>query len=220
MIFLYYKKLKKMELLDALRWRYATKKMNGDQIPKEKMGRILESIKLAPSSYGLTPYKVIVIEDQEVKSKLLGACYNQSQVSDSSAVLVFATWTDIIDDDVDLFMDEIAIQRGISVDTLSDYSNLVKGVVKNMNVEQRVSWAQKQAYIGLGFGLVAAAMEGVDSTPMEGFIPEQVDEILGLGDAGLKSSVILALGYRDIENDYLVNQKKVRWPDDYFFIRK
>jgi nitroreductase len=209
-----------MELLESLQWRYATKKMNGEKIPTDKLNTILEATKLAPSSYGLTPYQVIVVEDQELKQQLQGACYGQTQLVDSSAVLVFATWENISEVGVNAYMNEIATQRGISVDMLSDFSNMLNGSIKGMTEEQKQTWAQKQTYIGLGFALVAAATEGVDSTPMEGFVPQQVDEVLGLKDLGLKSSVILTLGYRDAENDYLASLKKVRWNDDKFFIRK
>lgn len=209
-----------MKLLESLQWRYATKKMNGEKIPQGKLERILEATRLAPSSYGLTPYQVIVVEDQELKQQLQGACYGQTQLSDSSAVLVFATWDTITEESVDSYMNEIATQRGISVDMLADFSGMVKGTIKGMTEEQKQTWAQKQAYIGLGFSLVAAATEEVDSTPMEGFVPQMVDDVLGLKDLGLKSSVILTLGYRDEQNDYLASLKKVRWNNDKFFVRK
>jgi len=206
-----------MELLESLQWRYATKKMNGVKIPQYKLNRILEATKLAPSSYGLTPYQVIVVEDQELKQKLKGACYGQTQLVDSSAVLVFATWDKINEDDVQEYMNLIAEQRGISIDMLDEFKGILNGTLSNMSDEQKQTWAQKQTYIGLGFALVAAATEEVDSTPMEGFVPAQVDEVLGLKELGLRSSVILALGYRDEENDYLSTLKKVRWNKDRFF---
>ena len=209
-----------MNIIEKLNWRYATKKMNGEKIPKEKLDRILEATKLAPSSYGLTPYQVVVVEDQELKQKLQGACYGQTQLVDSSAVLVFATWDSISEVGVAAYMNEIATQRGLSVDMLSDFSNMLNGSIKGMTEGQKQMWAQKQTYIGLGFALVAAAVEEVDSTPMEGFAPQQVDEVLGLKELGLKSSVVLTLGYRDAGNDYLASLKKVRWNDDKFFIRK
>ena len=209
-----------MKLLESLQWRYATKKMNGNKIPTDKLNTILEATKLAPSSYGLTPYQVVVVEDENLKQQLQGACYGQTQLMDSSAVLVFSTWSDITEVGVNAYMNEIASQRGISVDLLTDFSNMLNNSIKGMTEEQKTTWAQKQTYIGLGFALVAAAIEGVDSTPMEGFSPQKVDEILGLKDLGLKSSVILTLGYRDADNDYLAPLKKVRWSDDKFFIRK
>ena len=207
-----------MELLESLRWRYATKKMNGDKIPQDKLERILEATRLAPSSYGLTPYQVIVVEDQELKEKLVPACYGQTQLKDSSAVLVFATWDEVTEYSIENYINEIAEQRNIPVEVLGDLKNMMIGSITSMEHDQRITWAQKQSYIGLGFSLVASAVEGVDSTPMEGFVPAQVDEVLGLSELGLKSSVILTLGYRDTENDSLSTMKKVR--RDNLFIRK
>ena len=209
-----------MELLKSLEWRYATKKMNGEKVPQDKLERILEATRLAPSSYGLTPYHVIVVEDQKLKEELQGACYGQTQLSESSAVLVFATWDNITDESVDIYIQETANQRGISVDMLGEFSGMIKGSLSNMTQDQKISWAQRQAYIGLGFALVAAATEEVDSTPMEGFVPSSVDTVLGLEELGLKSVVVLPLGYRDTENDYLASLKKVRWENEKFFIKK
>jgi nitroreductase len=209
-----------MELLKSLEWRYATKKMNGEKIPQDKLERILEATRLAPSSYGLTPYNVIVVEDQKLKEELQGACYGQTQLSESSAVLVFATWDDVTEHSVGNYINEIAKQREIPVESLNGLQDMMNGSLTNMTHEQKISWAQRQAYIGLGFALTAAAVEEVDSTPMEGFVPESVDTVLGLQELGLKSVVVLPLGYRDTENDYLSTLKKVRWDNDKFFIRK
>lgn len=207
-----------MELLESLKWRYATKKMNGDKIPQDKLERILEATRLAPSSYGLTPYQVIVVEDQELKEKLVGACDGQKQLADSSAVLVFATWDAIMTENgVDDYINNIADQRNIPVNVLDDFRGMIMGTLDNMYNEQKKVWAQKQAYIGLGVSIVASAMEEVDSTPMEGFVTAQVDEILGLKDMGLSSTVILTLGYRDTEGDSLSTMKKIR--RDNLFIR-
>ena len=207
-----------MELLESLQWRYATKKMNGDKIPQDKLERILEATRLAPSSYGLTPYQVIVVEDQEIKEKLVGACYGQTQLADSSAVLVFAVWDTIDNDEVENYINTIADQRNIPVNVLDDFKGMMIGTLSNMTEEQKTIWAQKQTYIGLGFSLVASALEGVDSTPMEGFVPSKVDEILELKELGLRSTLVLPLGYRDTENDSLSTMKKIR--RDKFFIRK
>ena len=209
-----------MELIKALEWRYATKKMNGEKIPQDKLERILEATRLAPSSYGLTPYHVIVVEDQKLKEELQGACYGQTQLVDSSAVLVFATWDTITDESVDIYLNEIAIQRGIPVESLVYFGDMIKTSLSNMTEEQKTTWAQKQAYIGLGFSLVASATEEVDSTPMEGFKPQSVDEILNLKDLGLKSAVVLPIGYRDKDHDNLHTMKKVRWNKERFFTNK
>jgi nitroreductase len=207
-----------MELLESLQWRYATKKMNGDKIPQDKLDRILEATRLAPSSYGLTPYQVIVVEDQELKEQLVPACYGQTQLADSSAVLVFATWDTIDNESVDEYMNNMATQRNLPIDMLEQFGGMVKATLSSMTEEQKTIWAQKQAYIGLGFSLVASAVEGIDSTPMEGFVPSKVDEVLGLKELGLKSTLVLPLGYRDTENDGLSTMKKIR--RDNLFIRK
>jgi nitroreductase len=207
-----------MELLESLQWRYATKKMNGDKIPQDKLERILEATRLAPSSYGLTPYQVIVVEDQDLKEQLVGACYGQTQLKDSSAVLIFAVWDAIMTENgVEDYINNIADQRNIPVIELDGLKGMMLGTIYNMTEEQKTIWAQKQTYIGLGFSLVASAVEGIDSTPMEGFVPSQVDEVLGLKELGLKSTLVLTLGYRD-ETDVLSYLKKVR--RDKFFIRK
>jgi nitroreductase len=207
-----------MELIESLQWRYATKKMNGEKIPQDKLERILEATRLAPSSYGLTPYQVIVVEDQELKEKLVGACYGQTQLKDSSAVLVFAIWDTIDENAVEDYINNVATQRNIPVEVLNDFKGMMLGTLSNMTEEQKTIWAQKQTYIGLGFSLVASALEEVDSTPMEGFVPSQVDEVLGLKELGLKSTLVLTLGYRDTEGDSLSTMKKIR--RDNLFIRK
>jgi len=207
-----------MELIESLQWRYATKKMNGDKIPQDKLERILEATRLAPSSYGLTPYQVIVVEDQELKEKLVGACYGQTQLKDSSAVLVFAVWDTIDENEVEYYIKTMALERNIPIEALNDFKGMMLGTLSNMTEEQKTIWAQKQTYIGLGFSLVASAIEQIDSTPMEGFVPSQVDEILELKELGLKSTLVLPLGYRDTENDSLSTMKKIR--RDMFFIRK
>lgn len=207
-----------MELIESLQWRYATKKMNGEKIPQDKLERILEATRLAPSSYGLTPYNVIVVEDQELKEKLVPACYGQTQLADSSSVLVFATWDTIDENAVEYYIKTMALERNIPIEALNDFKGMMLGTLSNMTEEQKQTWAQKQTYIGLGFSLVASALEGVDSTPMEGFVPSQVDEILELKELGLKSTLVLPLGYRDTENDSLSTMKKIR--RDMFFIRK
>lgn len=209
-----------MSLIKSLEWRYATKAMNGTKIPQDKMENILRAIQLAPSSFGLTPYSIIVVESDELKEKLTPAAYGQQQVMKSSAVVVFATKNTINSDTVEEYMNEIAEQRNTTRESLQQFYDYVNGFVLNMTEEQKKIWASKQTYIALGFGLVAAANEEVDATPMEGFIPSKVDEILGLQEMGLSSSVILTLGYRDEANDYLVSAPKVRRTTDKLFLKK
>jgi len=209
-----------MSLLDALKWRYAVKRMNGNKIPEAKLNTILEATKLAPSSFGLTPYNIIVIEDEETRKKLQPHFYNQPQVGESSALVIFATWNSITEKEVAAYMQEIADERGVPVENLKDFAGYINGSIKNLTVEQLQIWAAKQTYIALGFTLVAAASEEVDATPMEGFIPDAVDEALGLKELGLHSAVAVTLGYRDAANDYLSGAKKVRRATDKLIIKK
>lgn len=209
-----------MNLLDALSWRYATKRMTGETIPAEKLNTILEAIRLAPSSFGLTPYKIIVIEDLETRKKLQPHFYNQPQIAECSALVIFAAYTHANESDVDTYMQEIAAQRGIPVEALKDFEGYIKGAIAQKSQEALQTWAEKQTYIALGVGLVAAAAEKVDATPMEGFNPAGVDEVLDLPAQGLHAAVALALGYRDAANDYLVAAKKVRRAAEVLMIRK
>jgi nitroreductase len=209
-----------MSLLDSLKWRYAVKKMNGTKIPAEKLDTIIEATRLAPSGFGLTPYSIIVVEDEDTRKKLLPAFYNQAQVVDGSAVIVFAAWNTISENEVAQYMQEIAEERGVAVDTLNDFSGAINGSFKNKTPEQARVWADKQAYLALGFTLIAAAAEEIDATPMEGFKPDAVDEILGLTTLGLHSAVAVTLGYRDAANDYLSGAKKVRRASEKLIIRK
>ncbi len=209
-----------MKLLDALKWRYAVKRMNGSKIPAETLNTILEATRLAPSSFGLTPYNIIVVEDEETRKKLQPHFYNQPQIVESSAVVIFAAHTSVTEKDVDAYMQEIAEQRGVPVEALNDFSGYVKGAIAHQSQEQLQAWAAKQTYIALGFGLVAAASEQVDATPMEGFDPAAVDAELGLAAQGLHAVVALTLGYRDAENDYLSGAKKVRRTADKLIIKK
>jgi nitroreductase len=209
-----------MSLLDSLKWRYAVKKMNGTKIPAEKLNTIIEATRLAPSGFGLTPYSIIVVEDETTRKNLLPVFYNQAQVVDGSAVIVFAAWNTISEKEIEQYMQEIAEERGVAVDTLKDFSGAINGSFKNKTPEQARVWADKQAYLALGFALVAAATEEIDATPMEGFKPDAVDEILGLTALGLHSAVAVTLGYRDAANDYLSGAKKVRRASEKLIIRK
>jgi len=209
-----------MKLIEALQWRYAVKKMNGNKIPADKLNTIIEATRLAPSGFGLTPYTIIVVEDDEIRKKLHPAFYNQSQVVDCSAVIIFAAWNSITEKEVGEYMQDIAEQRGVPVESLNDFAGNINGSFKKLTPEQARVWADKQTYLALGFSLVAAAAEQVDATPMEGFSPDAVDAVLGLKELGLHSAVALTLGYRDAANDYLVNAKKVRRTHDKLVIRK
>ena len=199
-----------MELINALNWRYAVKRMNRQRVPGEKVNTILEATRLSASSMGLQPYKVFVIENEALRRKLLPAANNQPQIVEGSHVLVFAAYKDITEKDVNDYINHIAEVRGVSLESLQGFKGSLLGIVYNRTQEQKHQWAARQAYIAFGTAITAAAIEEVDATPMEGFNAAQVDEILNLQEQGLTSVTILALGYRDSANDKLANAKKVR----------
>lgn len=205
-----------MTLIDALKWRYATKKMNGQAVPQEKVDYILEAAQLAPSSSGLQPYKVFVITNQELKEKLRAVSFDQSQVTDASHVLIWAAWDGYSLEKISAVFDRTIAERGIPADAMDEYKARLWGMYEPLGQEWHANHAAKQAYISFGVAVAAAAEQQVDTTPMEGFIPAEVDKLLGLSELGLKSVLVLPLGYRDEANDWLVNLKKVRTPQDEF----
>ena len=207
-----------MELIKSLEWRYASKRMNGQAVPEDKVNTILEAIQLAPSSMGLQPYTVLVITDKDVKKKIRAVAYNQPQIEESSHLLVFAAWADISPEQIEEFIQHSALTRKVSPETLEDFKNTLLGIIQRNTTEQNYNWAARQAYIAFGTGIAAAASERVDATPMEGFDNDALDELLGLKEKGLRSVTLLPLGYRDNENDWLAKLPKVRRQKDKLFI--
>lgn len=205
-----------MALIDVLKWRYATKKMNGQAVPQEKVDYILEAAKLAPSSSGLQPYKVFVITNKELKEKIRAVSFDQSQVTDASHVLVWAAWDGYSLEKISSVFERTTAERGIPASAMDEYKQRLWGMYEPLGQEWHANHAARQAYISFGLAIAAAAEQQVDATPMEGFIPSEVDKLLGLNELGLKSVLVLPLGYRDEENDWLVNLKKVRTPQDDF----
>ncbi|WP_372773152.1 NAD(P)H-dependent oxidoreductase [Mangrovibacterium sp.] len=208
-----------MEVLDVLNWRYAAKRMNGGKVPKEKLDVILEAVRLAPTSLGLQPFRVLVVEDETVKQRISKKACLQPQILESSHLLVFAVWEKVKPEFVDNYLALMAETRQLNLESLGDFKGMVNGYVERAeNSGQIESWLACQAYIAMGVGSVAAAAIGIDSTPMEGFDKLEMDKVLGLADRGLKSVVMLAIGYRDEENDRLAKSKKVRLPAEELFI--
>ncbi|SMO83535.1 nitroreductase family protein [Gracilimonas mengyeensis] len=205
-----------MNFHDALKWRYATKKMTGETVPQEKVDRILEAIRMAPTSMGFQPFTVFTITDPEIKEQILPIANGQTQVRDGSHLLIFAAWTEITEERIEDYMNLTAEERKLSLQELQPLRNMLNGAA-SQSPEKMFEWSARQAYIAFGFGMAAAAVEEVDATPMEGFNPEALDELLDLPSKGLRSVLMLPLGYRDEENDWLAPMKKVRRPKDEFF---
>jgi nitroreductase/dihydropteridine reductase len=208
-----------MSLMEALHWRYAAKRMNGAEVPQATLDTILEAASLAPSSYGLQPYSVLVVRDPTLRERIRHAACNQPQVSECSHLLIFAIWTEVDGRHVDELIALTAAARGIDPEELEGYRQSLHAAVAGFATpEARQQWAARQAYIALGTALTAAAAERVDASPMEGFDPPAMDALLGLEEQGLRSVVLLALGYRDTQQDRLAGQAKVRWPRERFVV--
>lgn len=207
-----------MSLIDALNWRYATKKMNGKTVPQDKVDQILEAARLAPTSSGLQPYKVIVITNPELKQTLLTHSSNQSQIVDCSHLLVFAAWDNYTEDRINGVFAYTHEKRGTPSESTTDYQKMLVDIYVPRPAQVNFEHAARQTYIGLGMALAQAALLEVDSTPMEGFNNAKYDEVLGLAERGLKTVTILPLGYRDETGDWLVNLKKVRQAKEDFEI--
>jgi nitroreductase/dihydropteridine reductase len=205
--------------LDALKWRYAVKKMNGHKVQQEKVERILDAVQLSPSGTGLQPYSILVITDPELKKQILPIAYNQQQMIECSHLLVFAAWDNITEERVNDFLKSNMDTRKVTLESLEKYQTMLMGMTKR-EPEVNYVWTARQTYIAFGIALAAAAMEGVDSTPMEGFNPVALDELLGLDKIGLKSVTLMPLGQRDETNDWAAKLPKVRRAKEKLFIRK
>lgn len=197
-------------LSDYMGWRYATKKMKAaTPVPQEKVDAIIEAVRLAPTSSGLQPFELLVITNKELRAEIAKAANNQAQVTDGSHLLVFATWDNYTEERIDEVVNLTVEARG-DMPTLRGYFDFLKANYLKRDPEVNYAHAARQTYIALGFALMAAAEQEVDSTPIEGFSPDAVDAILGLRERGLRSVVLLPLGYRDQEGDWLLPMPKVR----------
>jgi len=206
-------------MIEDLQWRYATKKMNAEELPKEKLDIILEATRLSASSYGLQPFTILVVKDHELKLKLKAAAYSQDQLDTCSEVLVFCVPTSITESMIDDYVQLVADTRGMTVEDLAGLKQMMVGTILKLSAEEQQQWSAKQAYISLGTALVAAAIEKVDACPMEGFDAVQFGEILELEKHNLKAVVIMPVGYRS-PDDATANYKKVRKAKDVLFLHK
>lgn len=199
-----------MEAIQHLQWRYATKKYNGSQIDKDNLNTILESIRLTPTSLGMQPFLVLVIDNPELREKMLPIAHNQSQIKDASHLILFAANTQISEETVDTYMNNVATTRQMPVENLAGFKGMINGFVGSKNEAQITEWASRQCYIALGIAMATAAALKVDTTPMEGYKANEMDELFNLKAQGYASAVLLAVGHRDEENDQLAKLAKVR----------
>jgi nitroreductase len=206
-----------MSSIQALKWRYATKQFDTDKtVDADSIQILKEAVNLAASSYGLQPFRVFLVTDKEVKVKLREAAYGQPQLTDASHIFVFAAKNDISDEYVDDYMQRIADTRRIDVANLKGFGDTIKGSIYTQSSDDVRAWNQRQAYIALGTLLQTAAELHVDACPMEGFVPDQVNEVLGLEEKGLSAVVIAPVGHRS-SADKTAKAAKVRLKLDELF---
>ena len=204
--------------LDHQNWRYATKKFDSSKkISNEDLNILKEAIRLSSSSYGLQPYKILLIENPELRAEIQKAAWGQSQVVDASHLLVFANQITIKDSEIDSFIDNTSTTRGIEKEKLAGYQGFMKSKINEMSEDAKNIWNSKQTYLALANLMNAAAELKIDVTPMEGFSPATVNEILGLNKLGLNASLLAPVGYRHDE-DTTQHLKKVRKSNEELFI--
>lgn len=199
--------------IQAANWRYATKKFDvTKKVSDHDLNILKEAIRLSSSSYGLQPYKIIIVENPELRAELQPAAWGQAQLVESSHVFVFANILNFGDDEIDNYIDHVAHTRALPKEAVAGYGSFMKSKVNELTEEQRNVWTSKQTYLALANLLNAAAELKIDVTPMEGFSPEKVNEILGLGEMGLNASLIATIGYRHEEDgtQYLAKVRKTQ----------
>jgi len=199
-------------------WRYATKKFDTTKkISKQDLETLKEAIRLSASSFGLQPYKVLIIENPELRAKLQPAAWGQSQIVDASQLIVFANITNFGENEIDVSIANTTKTRGLPADALKGYGDFMKSKIVALPEDVRNTWASKQTYLALGNLMNAASELKIDVTPMEGFEPAQVNEILGLGKLGLNATLLATIGYRH-EEDATQHYAKVRKSNEELFI--
>ena len=199
-------------------WRYATKKFDTTKkISKQDLETLKEAIRLSASSFGLQPYRVLIIENPELRAKLQTAAWGQSQIVDASQLIVFANITNVADTEIDESISKTTKTTGLPPDELKGYGDFMKSKIVALPEDIRNTWASKQTYLALGNLMNAASELKIDVTPMEGFEPAQVNEILGLGKLGLNATLLATIGYRH-EEDATQHYAKVRKSNEELFI--
>ncbi len=201
-----------MNLIENLKWRYATKKFDPNRkVSESDLEKIKEAVSLSASSYGLQAYKVLIIEDLELRKKLQPASWGQSQITDASHLVVFCNYTKVNPEVIDGYLKLKATTQGLNFEDLKGYGDFMKSKIGALPEDAVKAWTAKQTYIGLGNLLAASAELKIDTCPMEGFESDQYEEILGLSEKGLSAAVIATIGYRSKE-DATKDSKKVRKP--------
>ena len=205
------------EHLEALHWRYATKKFDSTrQLSENQLSGLLEAVRMSPSSYGLQPYKILVVTDPELRRQIRAVSWNQSQVTEASHLLIFAHRTDFGPELIDSYLEEVAETRGTAREALAGYGEFMKSKLLGQSPGQKASWSARQAYIALGTLLSAAAEFRIDVCPMEGFEPARVNQILGLDAQHLSAVLMAPVGFRSEADASRLNPKVRRSHESLF----
>lgn len=206
-----------MELIKNLQWRYATKKFDtSKKVSSNDLQKLKEAVQLSVSSYGLQLYKVLIIENSEIREQLKPVSWNQNQITDASHLFVFCNYTEATPKAIDDFIKQTAETRNLDLDRLNGYGDFIKEKLQEKTPEEKTSWLKAQTYLALGNLLNACAELKIDACPMEGFEPEAYNKILNLEAQGLNAVVIAPIGYRH-EEDHTIGQLKVRKPMEMLF---
>lgn len=207
-----------MDIHEALDWRYAVREFSAEKLSNDSVETLISATRKSASSYGLQPYKMIVIESEAVRRDLLPYSFGQQKVLDCSHLIVLAAHSSVGDHTVDRYVDRHIQVRGVAFDTLAGYADHMKQALSAKSGQEKREWAHQQAYIALGTLLTAAAALRIDACPMTGFDHGAYDEVLGLSQRGLESTAIVALGYRS-PGDASASLPKVRFDDQQLVIR-
>ncbi|MGJ8642644.1 MAG: NAD(P)H-dependent oxidoreductase [Luteolibacter sp.] len=202
------------ELLSALNFRYATKAFDPSRkISTEDWAALESSLALTPSSFGLQPWKFLIIESPEVREKLKPASWGQGQVTDASHLVVLTTRTDLSQQDIDSWIARLSEVQGTPIDKLAGLSDVISSFAGGMDAPAKQAWNTRQVYIALGQLMTSAAVMGIDTCPLEGISPADYDDVLGLKDSGYATAVACALGYRSADDKY-ATATKARFPEE------
>ena len=205
------------ETLEALGWRYATKQFDPDKVVSdEQLFKLKESVRLAPSSFGLQPWHFVIVTNPDLKKKLVEASWGQAQVQDASHVFVICRKEDLTTEDIDAFVADTARERGQNVEDLQGLRTVMVNFVERMDSSAKLDWMSRQIYIALSSLMTVAAYEGIDACPMEGILPEKYTEILGLKELGVVPIVACPVGFR-AEDDKYASLAKIRHSEEKVF---
>lgn len=208
-----------MSLIEDLSWRHAVKAYDPTKkVSQENIDKIVEAARLAPTSSGLQPFKVIVVEDQDIKNRLAAGALNPDCMRDASHILIFAAWDRYTADRIDKVYDFTTDERGLPRGRFGSYTDKLKAIYLDQPAASNFAHTARQTYIALGLALAQAAELRVDTTPVEGFSNETIDQVLELGKHGLKSVSLMYVGYADAEKDWIAPMKKVRIPKEEFVL--